>query len=505
MNRIAQVLSGVPLAATLTVLAYASIYLTQMSFFADDPGVGWHLKTGELIRESLVIPRIDPFLASEPRMWIADQWLSDLILFSVFHCGGWELLYVSLAGVWIVCFFGILLRALRRQVGSIVASLVAVTVAFKCAQVHFILRPVVFSILCFACAFVISRVLSRPGPLGGRTILLNGSFLCLLFAIWSNLHPAFVLGLFVVLLVPASRILRSDRCFSDIFGLSVVAGLCALITCVNPYGTDLHKSIVWLGQSRYFMSLNSEWLPPEIWSFEWLVLAGFVVLPGLAALTSSSFRKRVGWFDLLATGCLAFAAFRSVRFMPFAVIAGVFPLAEAFVSLAVLSKIPGLGLSAACVRALERREVTRSYGELSAYLCALIGVLGSRFMPLPNILGPQPTRYPPSLLQAIRADSPGGVVLASPDLGGFITANLYPSFRAVIDDRNALIGEELYQQYFQSLKSIETLKDVTERFRVTHVVLPKGSAVGQEMASERRWPILLDDGKSLVVRVMREY
>jgi hypothetical protein len=281
-------------------------------------------------------------------------------------------------------------------------------------------------------------------------------------------------------------------------------GVCSLVTCINPYGTDLHKSIVWLGQSGYFMSLNSEWLPPNVWSFEGIVLAGFVVLPGLAALMSSSFRRRIGWFDLLATGCLAFMAFRSVRFIPFAVIAGAFPFAEALVSLTVLKKIPGLGLSAACLRALEQREMKRSHGELAAFLCGLIGILGVKGMLLPNLLGPQPTRYPPSLIEAIRADSPNGVVLASPDLGGFITANLYPSFRAVIDDRNTLIGEELYRQYFQSLESVETLRHLTGRFRVTHVVLPKSSSVGQEMASGRRWPILLDDGKSLVVRVMPE-
>jgi hypothetical protein len=125
-------------------------------------------------------------------------------------------------------------------------------------------------------------------------------------------------------------------------------------------------------------------------------------------------------------------------------------------------------------------------------------------MPLPETLGPQTARYPREIVNALRADGPEGVVLASPDWGGFITANLYPAFKAVIDDRNALIGEELYQQYFQSLESADILSALVNRFHVTHLVIPRKSPVGEALASERRWVILLDDGKNLVVRVVRQ-
>ncbi len=52
--------------------------------FANDPGVGWHLATGDYILKNFSIPFIDPFLGGqEGRAWICDQWLADLILSAI--------------------------------------------------------------------------------------------------------------------------------------------------------------------------------------------------------------------------------------------------------------------------------------------------------------------------------------------------------------------------------------------------------------------------------------
>jgi hypothetical protein len=486
------------------VVAYLSLYLLQMANFADDPGVGWHLKTGEFVWNSSTVPRADPFLASERGTWIADQWLSDLLLFAGYRTGGWGILYVTLAGIWLVTFFGILFRSVRTEAGSVLASVVAVLLAFKCAQVHFILRPVVFSIFCFACVFVTARGLSRRECVSARSLVLPGGFLIALFALWSNLHPAFVLGLVVVLAVPFARILDGKSARAELVSLAVLALLCVLATCLNPYGTELHESIIALGRSSYLLSLNSEWLPPRLSSFEGATLVTFVILPVLAFLVSSPFRRDVGWFDILSTGFLAFEAFGSVRFLPFAAIAGAFPLAIALRSLAEAGGgISVLRLTRRCVQRMEQHERFSSKGEITAYCCAVAGIAFYGFMPLPEKLGPQESRYPRAIVDVLRSDSSEGVILASPDWGGFITANLHPAFKAVIDDRNTLVGEDLYRQYFQSLDSLEDLSALVNRFHVTHLIIPRKSLVGEALASGRRWAILLDDGKSLVVRIVR--
>ena len=501
MTRITRIFSGFSVASAVTILAYISLYLTQMGSFADDPGVGWHLKTGELIWRSGEVPRSDPFLAIERREWVADQWLSDLTLFKLYNLGGWELLYVTFAGVWIVTFFGILFPALRHQSGSALASLISVLVAFKCAQVHFILRPVVFSLLCFVCVFVTARDIYHRGVITRGALYRRYTFLPLVFVLWSNLHPAFVLGLFVMLLVPAAHVLETKKVDATVGRLSALSLLCIVATLANPYGIELHKSILALGRSEYFMNLNQEWLPPDFTGFAGMALLCLIGVPLVTALVAPTFRKKIGWFDIITTGLLALEALRSVRYIPFAGVAAIFPFAAALNYVAGCCRIPALKLTTQCIKSIEQRERRYPYAAITAWLCAVCGLAGVTSTFLPEELGPQPSRYPPAVLAAIRTDASNGVVLASPDWGGSITAALYPDFRAVIDDRNTLIGEALYRQYFESLKSRQTLTILVKRFGVTHLIIPANSVVGKELLSEGRLRILLNDGHSVVLRV----
>jgi len=48
-----------------------------------------------------------------------------------------------------------------------------------------------------------------------------------------------------------------------LFGLFV---LCCGATFINPYGYDLHSSILSLGRSDYFMNYHNEWLSPDIFT-----------------------------------------------------------------------------------------------------------------------------------------------------------------------------------------------------------------------------------------------
>jgi len=472
-----------------------------MGSFADDPGVGWHLKNGELIWASGQVPRSDPFLAPERRPWVADQWLSDLMLFKLYALGGWELLYVTFAGVWIVTFFGVLFPALQRQSGSALASLAAVLVAFKCAQVHFILRPVVVSLLCFTVVFVAIRDMSRRDVASRGFPFLPGALLVSLFVVWSNLHPAFVLGLLVALLTPVARRLEAKKFDTTCGQLAALAFLCTAATLANPYTANLHKSILALGRSEYFMQLNQEWLPPDLTSFAGLALLSLIGFPLLTTLMAPTFRKEIRWFDIIATSLLTIEALRSVRCVPFAAIAATFPFTAAVMYVARNCAIPALGLTAKCINLVEQRERRHSYAALTAWLCAVCGIVGVTSALLPEKLGPQTSRYPPAVLATIRADAPRGVVLASPDWGGAITATLYPDFQAVIDDRNVLVGEDLYRHYFESLTSRQALEALVKRFGVTHLVIPAKSVVAKELVSQGGMPILLNDGQSVVVRI----
>ncbi len=130
----------------LSLLSLLSLLTVQLNHFADDPGVGWHLATGAWIIKNLAIPVYDPFLASaQPRLWISDQWASDIVLYVLYRLGSWPLLYVALLLAYFLTFWSLLAAKLSKRSKNVVAIALTCFFASKLAQVHFILRPVLFS------------------------------------------------------------------------------------------------------------------------------------------------------------------------------------------------------------------------------------------------------------------------------------------------------------------------------------------------------------------------
>ncbi|MEO6575951.1 MAG: hypothetical protein ABIP89_19010, partial [Polyangiaceae bacterium] len=92
----------------LFLSAASTIVFEQSVGFASDPGVGWHLKTGQWILEHKAVPLIDPFLGGPTRAWVCDQWLSDALLFLLYRAGSYSLIYLVLSGVYFFTYFGVL-------------------------------------------------------------------------------------------------------------------------------------------------------------------------------------------------------------------------------------------------------------------------------------------------------------------------------------------------------------------------------------------------------------
>jgi hypothetical protein len=137
----------------ITLLGIVGILGPQSATFSSDPGTGWHLKSGEIMRGLSAPLFIDPFLALpsgiSQRMWICDQWLSDILFSLAYSVSGFEGLNLIVTALFITTFFVFLyqeltlLRPGNPTLYSSVAVSVACLLSFKLAQVHFILRPVV--------------------------------------------------------------------------------------------------------------------------------------------------------------------------------------------------------------------------------------------------------------------------------------------------------------------------------------------------------------------------
>ena len=506
------------LSILVVIVAYLSLWGAQSDNLADDPGLGWHLRVGALVREGGGVPRADPFLATprhgasesvSPRPWVADQWLSDVALESLYSFGGWPPLYALAIGLFTIAFWGVVLSTAHAASGSALCAIIATTLAWKVAQVHLIIRPVLVSVFLFALVVAWTRTWAAK-PLRAHTRpLRQGALLFCVFALWANMHPAFVLGLLAIAVLVLTHLMRYAASKERSELVDCWRGLALLVasvasTLVNPYGVRIYSSFVELSRSAYLRSINQEWRALEFGSPEMLLLVTVTVIPLVVTMVVKGYRTRVSLFDCLMTTLLTYGAFRMVRVVPYAAIVSVPLAASALARLGRVELPTVFRATRRFISTLDRRlELPRSPFVLACGIALAGGILGVVGITPRGayVMGPSSEVYPPGMFKAIERDGVSGVILASPDYGGSIAWRLYPNFRAILDDRNDLVGEGLYRRYFRALEDKTELERLLGDYGVTHLIIATSSPLVGQLSDERNWMILYQDTSRRVYRV----
>jgi len=459
----------------------------QIAKFANDPGVGWHLADGAQILASGTVPRVDTFL-SERRSWISDQWLSDLFLYRVFEIGGWPFLYAVLAVVYMGTFFGVIYPCTRSITKGALSATAATFIAYKMSLIHFILRPVLLSFAIFAplvmVAFGPLRARLRNDETLGLRIWLG---IPLLFLVWAQIHPSFVLGLLVLGLVAAGALFDLVLWSSVASPRAVVQAvllfaLAAAVTLINPYGIELHNSILFLGRSDFFMHLNLEWLPIKFISFEGFLF--FVLLAGVA-FSSAIGKRYLGWrtFEYFAVVVFAIMAARAARMLPYYAIISVVPIAEGLVWLST-SRWARDGYVVRLIWPIlergGRREALCGRGLIALGVLSIAVLVDSllvgRVLTFAGPFGPTRDAYPYGAIQKLVVDSQAfqnkPVVITIPNWGGFTVWESRGRLLPQIDDRNTMLGEDAYRSFLDGLQGPERLLSYTRSMRGDYLLLP---------------------------------
>ena len=132
------------------LLLFLTVIGLRLDNFANDPGLGWHIKTGEYILQNLKLPVEDPFsFTNFSGKWLIDQWLADILISSIFSALGWPFLYVLLVIIFVYTYGVKQYSKLTKIYGNYLLAALVVMYSFYFAQVHFICRPVLFSFFFF--------------------------------------------------------------------------------------------------------------------------------------------------------------------------------------------------------------------------------------------------------------------------------------------------------------------------------------------------------------------
>ncbi len=465
-----------------------------------DPGLGWHLKTGAWILQHLAIPRIDPFLAGlQPRPWIADQWLGDVLLYLLYSLAGWPFLYTCLFSLYFLSFVPGIYGRLRAASFSCLAGLLATLICFKLGQIHFLIRPVIFSFPLFAALYFLLQYKYQQLRISGQMSWLKLSCaVFLLMLCWVNIHPSFVLGDLLLGVFAFSCLMRKKFYSSkNISGLCLLGSLSIFANLFNPNTSDLLMSVLALRQSSYGLNFYQEWQAPGFSTAEglyfWAAFCYFLI----SLIIQRRVFERLGLFPILATLLFGCWATNALRMLPYFGIAATLPLA--CVSDLWLSSLRPSAVKAALAR-IEGREILSPPGNRLLILLLIcfcfLGMAGWNVLGLKEY-GPPTRVYPYQavafLEQRALAEGSPLPVLHPMSWGGFITFYGNDRVLAHLDDRTVMLGDDFYKEYFEVWQTKTDYTAYLDKYQLRYILLNNEAALVETLDRDTRFQKIYQD------------
>jgi hypothetical protein len=453
-----------------------------------DPDLWWHLKTGERILGHGV-PKVDPFSYSmSGNLWVAHEWLSEVILFLIFKAGGLPALMISFA-VFGVIIFGFVYRTCS---GRPYMAAVLTFLAFAASRYLWGARPQVFNIAMLAVFLWLIQSI--------RLKLLDRKWLYALIpltTLWTNLHSGYLMGIVVMLTVWLGDliqvfVLRFEEGALDkraLLHFTAVIPVSVLAAIVNPAGRAILGYPFETLTSKVMQANILEWQTPTFhhWNY-WPFLV--IMILGVFAFMIAPPRKNVSNF-LLYAGAMATGLFAR-RHIPFFAIVSI-PVVSGALT-AAFAPAPGMS-----VFSLDRFKVFRFVINPVLALLIAAGVLCWTDLRLKKNAAVISRNYPVQAVSFIRDRGlMGKRVFNEYVWGGFLIWNDIPVF---IDGRADLYGDKFFRNYLATRdvrKNLREVEAVFDRFRVDYLLLRPDSALAAICRVHRKWQEVYRDKVSCV-------
>ena len=527
-------------AALLGLLAFSTLSVRLLG----DAGIGWHIRTGQMILATHVIPRVDPFSATAfsattgewfARAWFAWEWLYDVLVGWLDHAAGLNGVVLFTALV-VAVVFAWTFRLLLRRGTNILLALLLVLLAASAAMIHFLARPHVvswlFTVAWFwildsseiSCCASDSKSFATSGPKLRRVRTLW--LLPPLMLVWVNVHGGFLVGFVLLAIYWCSATWRwlrptGDR-FDDVLRqiragrlvrvLTLAGIVSALATLVNPYGIYLHVHIYHYLTNRFLMNHINEFQSPNFHYVAQKCFAGLLLL----TLVALAVKKRAAGPARVSQALVVL----------FAVYSGLYASRNIPVSSLLLILVIGPWLSEAMERfrglapgrARFRIPAVSATDGGDRVQLARPSLARSRWLRLPAgsrrmaaSWAQKPLmdahfdakRFPVAAVNYLEAQDKDvqGPLVAPDDWGGYLIYRLYPRVRMVIDDRHDFYGEAFLKSYLKMVHVEPGWQDFLQQSRAHCVVVPKNSALANILDETAGWRgIYSDDVATAFVR-----
>jgi hypothetical protein len=453
-----------------------------------DPDVWWHLRTGQLMVETHLVPHSDPYSftrAGQP--WVDHEWLSQVFIYGVYRFAGWGGLTAAFA---LVIAAALWIAFLRCPGKPYIAGLFTICGALACLPSAGVRPQMLTLLLASVLLWILERSYERPRLLWWTAPLV---------LLWVNVHAGFALGIVFLFLFLAGDLLdsalhrsESSQLLAHARKLALAIVVCVAVVPLNPNGLQLYRYPLETLRSPAMQGYISEWASPNFHQAEYaptLLLILSILLFG--ALSPRRLRVR----ELLLLCAMTYAALRSVRHIP------VFVL--------VVTPI----LAALANEWLKQRPVpiwTSGQGSPSRVKLALNASLLAGFIAFVAIrfvyvvkhqTEAEQQKYPSQAVAFLLSNPSCAPILNDYNWGGYLIWKAYPEYRVFIDGRADLYGDS-FMDAFASTYYVrgKSWAAPLEQWSIRSVVLPPDAPLLTALDSTPGWKRVYSDSQAVILR-----
>jgi hypothetical protein len=495
-----------------------------------DAGIGWHIRTGELITATHAIPRVDSFSSTtRGKPWFAWEWSYDILVGVLHHAAGLNGV-VWLTALVIAAVFAWTFRLLVSRGTNLLLALVLVLLAASASMIHFLARPHVVSWLFTLAWFWIldsfeTAGLEKPSRektrrrQSGRILLL----LPVLMLVWVNVHGGFVIG-FVLLAIywagamwmwvwsregELESLTRKLAAARQARRLALAGLLSILASLVNPYGWKLHVHIYEYLSNHFLMDHIQEFQSPN---FHGVAEKCFAALLLIALIALACRVRESRQSHVLVILLAVYSGISSARSIP--------------VSSLLLVLVIGPMLTRAAGGLKERRDfalwrmlrkseqglagqpwagptfvsrMTAIELQLRGHLWPILAVFLTCGIALRGgMVGTtrlmdahfDNKRFPARAVSFLGRSGIQDPVLTPDYWGGYLIYRLYPRLLVVADDRHDLYGEDFFKDYLKLMHGESGWQEFLGKYNVHSVLVPKDSTLASLLSVTAGWEVV---------------
>ena len=444
-------------AASVTLVYCLFLFQGYRKLFRDSDA-GWHIRTGEAILSTGVLPRTDPYSftrAGQP--WFAWEWMADIAAGAADRAAGLSgvALFYAVAIAAGVCLW---FRLHWTLDGDFLLACAMASLLLSTCNLHWLARPHILSWL-FLLAAGLYAERARP-PFRLR----HAVEIAVFTALWANIHASFFFAPLIALIYAAGHaILRRGAGALWFLWAALVSAIAPL---ANPYGWHLYAHVFRYLTDSELLSRIGEFQSFDFHSAgSWPIIATLIV--GVAGGTLALLGKRPEHFALAVL--ITAMALRSARALPLAALL-LLPLANAAITAALrrAAVLDGFLAYSARLRAMDARFSGLALAPLVVLACfALLRTPG-----IQAATGFPPDQFPVAAYSQV-ARLPAGARLFAPDkFGGYLIYRSQGARKVFFDGRSDLYGAEFLKQYSRMVQVRPGWREYWESFHFSHALLP---------------------------------